>query len=93
MGVEHGGFCVGASWALMAVLFAIGVTNVAWMVVVAALVAIEKLLPRGGAAVRATAVFVLVLGVALALVPGHVPGLTLPGYDEDNYSSRNAATG
>ena len=25
MGVEHGGFCVGSSWALMAVLFAVGV--------------------------------------------------------------------
>src|SRR6185437_6421341 len=44
-GVEHGGFCVGSSWALMAALFALGVMNVAWMVVVAGLVAIEKLLP------------------------------------------------
>lgn len=79
MGLEHGGFCVGASWALMAVLFAVGVMNVAWMVVVAVLVAGEKLLPWGGAAVRATAVFVVVLGVAVALVPGHVPGLTIPG--------------
>ncbi|HEY2602893.1 MAG TPA: DUF2182 domain-containing protein, partial [Thermoleophilaceae bacterium] len=35
MGVEHGGFCIGSSWALMGVLFAIGVMNVAWMVVVA----------------------------------------------------------
>ena len=78
MGVEHGGFCVGASWALMAVLFAVGVMNVAWMVVVAGLVAAEKLLPWGGAAVRATAVLVVVLGVAVALVPGHVPGLTVP---------------
>jgi len=40
-GLEHGGFCVGSSWALMAVLFAIGVMNVIWMVVLAALVLIQ----------------------------------------------------
>ena len=67
MGLEHGGFCVGSSWALMAALFALGVMNVAWMVVVAALVAIEKLLPRVEVAIGATAVFASVLGVAVAL--------------------------
>jgi len=77
-GVEHGGFCVGSSWALMAALFALGVMNVAWMVVVAGLVAIEKLLPWERGAVGATAVLVGVLGVAVALVPGQVPWLTVP---------------
>lgn len=67
MGLEHGGFCVGSSWALMAALFALGVMNVAWMVVVAALVAIEKLLPRAEVAIGATALFASVLGVAVAL--------------------------
>jgi predicted metal-binding membrane protein len=78
-GVEHGGFCVGSSWALMAALFAIGVMNVAWMIVVAALVAIEKLLPWDRVAVMGTMAFVAVLGLAVAFVPGHVPGLTTPG--------------
>jgi predicted metal-binding membrane protein len=79
MGLEHGGFCVGSSWALMAALFALGVMNVAWMIVVAALVAIEKLLPWDGAAIAATAVFIAALGLAVALAPGQVPGLTIPG--------------
>ena len=78
MGLEHGCFCVGSSWALMAVLFAIGIMNVAWMVVVAALVALEKLLPWGGVAVRSTALLIAALGLAVAIVPGHVPGLTIP---------------
>jgi len=78
-GLEHGGFCVGSSWALMAGLFALGVMNVAWMVVVAALVAIEKLLPWHRVAIGATMAFVAVLGVAVALAPGQVPGLTIPG--------------
>lgn len=78
MGLEHGGFCVGSSWALMAALFALGVMNVAWMVVITALVALEKLLPWGRLAVWSTVLLVAALGVAVALAPGHVPGLTIP---------------
>jgi predicted metal-binding membrane protein len=78
MGLEHGGFCVGSSWALMAALFALGVMNVAWMIVVAALVAIEKLLPWDGVAIGVTVVFIAALGLAVALAPGQVPGLTIP---------------
>jgi len=77
-GLEHGVLCVGASWALMAALFAIGVMNIAWMVVVAAVVAIEKLLPRADVAVAGTAVILCALGTALAFAPGWVPGLTVP---------------
>ncbi len=79
MGLEHGGFCLGATWALMAALFAIGVMNVAWMAVVAALVAVEKLLPQRNLAVWATFGFVGLVGVAVAFAPHEVPGLTIPG--------------
>jgi predicted metal-binding membrane protein len=79
MGLEHGGFCVGSSWALMAALFAVGVMNVTWMIVVAALVAIEKLLPWDRVAIGATVVVVAALGVAVAFAPGQVPALTIPG--------------
>jgi predicted metal-binding membrane protein len=79
MGLEHGGFCVGASWALMAALFALGVMNLAWMIVVAALVAIEKLLPWNRVAIGAVVVFIAALGLAVALAPDQVPGLTIPG--------------
>jgi predicted metal-binding membrane protein len=78
MGLKHGGFCVGSSWALMAALFALGVMNVAWMIVVAALVAIEKLLPWDGVAIGATVVLIAALGLAVALAPDQVPGLTIP---------------
>jgi predicted metal-binding membrane protein len=79
MGLEHGRFCVGSSWALMAALFALGVMNVAWMIVVAALVAIEKLLPWEGVAIGATVVFIAALGLTVALAPDQVPSLTIPG--------------
>lgn len=78
-GIEHGGWCVGSSWALMAALFALGVMSVTWMIVVTVLVALEKLLPWGRLAIASTAVFVAALGIAVAVAPAHVPGLTLPG--------------
>jgi predicted metal-binding membrane protein len=77
-GLEHGVFCVGSSGALMAALFAVGVMNVTWMVVIAALVAFEKLLPSARVAVAGTAAFIAVLALAVALVPDHVPALTIP---------------
>jgi predicted metal-binding membrane protein len=79
MGLEHGRVCVGSSWALMATLFALGVMSVGWMVLVAALIAAEKLLPWQTLATRGIAILLAVLGITLAVAPEDVPGLTIPG--------------
>ena len=42
LGVHHGLFCVGCCWALMLVMFAVGVGNLGWMLVLGAVMAIEK---------------------------------------------------
>jgi predicted metal-binding membrane protein len=47
MGLEHGAHCVGCCWALMLLLFAGGVMNLAVIVGLTALVAFEKLAPFG----------------------------------------------
>jgi predicted metal-binding membrane protein len=78
MGGVHGAWCVGCCWALMAALFALGVMSLAWMAFVAALIAVEKLLPWKAVANRGVAVALAVLAVAVAFVPESVPGLTLP---------------
>ena len=77
-GIENGVICIGCCWALMAALFALGVMNVGWMIFVAALIAVEKLLPSARAATLATAALLAILGIAVALVPEDVPGLTIP---------------
>jgi hypothetical protein len=79
MGLIHGGWCVGCCWALMAALFALGVMSLGWMACIAALIAIEKLLPWRVLANRGIAVLLLVLGLGVAFTPESVPGLTLPG--------------
>jgi predicted metal-binding membrane protein len=45
MGVRHGAFCVGCCWAVMALLFVLGVMNLWWIAVVAGVVLIEKVIP------------------------------------------------
>jgi len=52
--------------------------NVTWMIVIAALVALEKLLPSDRVAIAAIAAFILVLGLGVAFAPGQVPALTIP---------------
>jgi predicted metal-binding membrane protein len=77
-GVRHGLYCVGASWALMAVLFALGVMSVLWMVVVAGVIFAEKVLPHDVQIRRVVGAALVALGVWAAISPGSVPGLTEP---------------
>jgi predicted metal-binding membrane protein len=45
MGLEHGAFCAGCCWALMALLFVAGVMNIIWIATLTLLVCLEKVLP------------------------------------------------
>jgi predicted metal-binding membrane protein len=78
MGIEHGAWCVGCCWALMAALFALGVMSVAWMVVIALLIAVEKLLPWRAAATAAVTLTLVALAIGVAASPSSVPALTVP---------------
>jgi predicted metal-binding membrane protein len=82
MGMEHGGWCVGCCWGLMAALFALGVMSIGWMVLIAALIATEKLLPWRVLANRGVALLLIVLGLGVAFAAENVPGLTLPDSPE-----------
>ena len=45
-GVRLGAFCVGCCWALMALLFVLGVMNLTWVLVLAIYVLVEKSMPH-----------------------------------------------
>jgi predicted metal-binding membrane protein len=47
MGLRHGMYCVLCCWALMALLFVLGVMNLAWIALLAAFVLVEKLATSG----------------------------------------------
>jgi predicted metal-binding membrane protein len=78
MGAVHGTWCLGCCWALMAALFALGAMSLAWMVVIAVLIAVEKLIPWRTAATAGVAAVLAALAIGVAASPAHVPGLTVP---------------
>jgi predicted metal-binding membrane protein len=47
LGAHHGVFCIGCCWALMLLMFAVGMGSVGWMLVLACVMAIEKNMPWG----------------------------------------------
>lgn len=67
MGVEHGAWCLGCCWALMALLFVVGVMNLLWVAGIAVFVFAEKLAPGGDWIGRAGGVAMLGLGVWLTV--------------------------
>jgi predicted metal-binding membrane protein len=47
LGIHHGIFCVGCCWALMLLMFGVGVGNIGWMLALGAVMAVEKNMPWG----------------------------------------------
>jgi predicted metal-binding membrane protein len=66
MGVRHGGWCLGCCWALMSVLFAVGVMNLASVAALALFVLLEKTVAAYAWVSRAGGV--LLVGVALLML-------------------------
>ena len=63
MGIAHGAFCIGCCWSLMLVMFGVGMSNVAAMLVLGGLTAVEKNLPRGRRLTRPVGLVLVVLAV------------------------------
>lgn len=73
LGKRHGLSCLGCCWALMILMFAVGIANFLWMAPLALLMAAEKILPRGRLLVRPVGAALLIAGAAVistALIPG-----------------------
>ena len=47
LGVRHGVYCLGCCWALMTLLFVVGIMNVFWIALITIFILAEKLLPFG----------------------------------------------
>jgi predicted metal-binding membrane protein len=69
MGLEHGAYCLGCCWVLMALLFAGGAMNLYWITGLALFVLIEKTLPVGPRIARVASAGAAVWGLALIAGP------------------------
>jgi predicted metal-binding membrane protein len=74
LGLRQGVYCLGCCWAMMLVMFAVGVMNVLWMAALGAVMAIEKLTttPRF---TRAVGIVLIAIGAVFVIssVAGHWP--------------------
>ncbi|HTQ83208.1 MAG TPA: DUF2182 domain-containing protein, partial [Pseudolabrys sp.] len=75
LGLKQGVFCVGCCWAMMLVMFAVGVMNVVWMAGLGIVMAIEKI-GTGRWFTRAVGIALILAGLAFVLseFAGHWPG-------------------
>jgi predicted metal-binding membrane protein len=62
MGIEHGTYCLGCCWALMGVLFVVGVMNLVWVAAIAIFVLVEKVGPAGAFVARAAGLAMVAAG-------------------------------
>ena len=63
LGVRHGLFCLGCCWALMAVVFAVGIMSIVWMAVLAFAILLEQVAARGRDLSRVIGVSLIVWGL------------------------------
>ncbi|HEY9674195.1 MAG TPA: DUF2182 domain-containing protein [Waterburya sp.] len=79
LGTRHGLYCLGCCWALMLVMFTVGVGHFTWMIVLTVVMTLERTWKRGGELVPVIGVAFLVWGVLVLLHPSWLPNL-LGGY-------------
>jgi predicted metal-binding membrane protein len=69
LGIDHGLYCLGCCWALMAVLVAAGGMGLAWVALIALIVLVEKLAPRATWFSRAVGVAFVLGALVVTLRP------------------------
>jgi predicted metal-binding membrane protein len=65
MGIEHGAFCLGCCWILMALLFVGGVMNLLWVAALTVFVLAEKAAPFGRRLGQVSAGLLVLAGAAI----------------------------
>lgn len=67
-GLRHGLYCLGSCWALMLLMFALGGVNLAWMVILGAVMAVERLSRRGKDLTKLVGVVLILAAFVLVIV-------------------------
>ena len=73
MGVLHGVYCLGCCWLLFALLFPLGMMNIAAMASITVLIFAEKTVPWGRAAARIAAGVLVAYGLLVLAAPQLLP--------------------
>ena len=76
MGATHGLFCVGGCWTMFVVLVAVGTMNIGWMLILTALIIVEKIFRHGERVAKLAGVAFFILGAVLLASPGTFTAIT-----------------
>lgn len=68
-GLQHGMFCIGCCWLLMALIWVGGMMNLAWMAALSLLVIVEKTAPRAEWLVKGAGALLIAAGFGLLVAP------------------------
>lgn len=90
MGFEHGLYCLGCCWFLMALLFAAGMMSLLWMAAITAFVLAEKLFPAGQWIARFSGVLMIAFGLYLLVSHPSSPAST--GLDRVTHATSGPST-
>jgi predicted metal-binding membrane protein len=80
-GISHGAYCLGCCWALMTVLFVVGLMNLAWMAVIAVIFLAEKNWRYGVALTKVVGTSLVIFGLAVVAQPALLGSVTTSGGD------------
>jgi predicted metal-binding membrane protein len=69
MGFKHGAYCLGCCWGLMLVLFAVGLMNLVWMVLLTIAIFVEKVFSQGPLISRLIALALVLFGIVTLVMP------------------------
>ena len=77
MGLKHGAYCFGCCWLLFAILFPLGIMDIAAMIAITLLIFAEKSLPTGTLIARLAGTALVGYGAVVIFVPDALPGMTM----------------
>jgi predicted metal-binding membrane protein len=74
MGFSHGAYCLGCCWLLFAILFPLGMMNIAALALLTALIFAEKVLPVGRQVSVIAGIALIAYGALVIVSPSFLPG-------------------
>jgi predicted metal-binding membrane protein len=84
-GVSHGAYCLGCCWALMTVLFVVGLMNLAWMATIAVVFLAEKNWKYGRGLINVAGTALVLFGLAVVVHPALLATVTASGTDSGSH--------
>ncbi len=65
MGISNGNYCVTCCWALMSLLFVVGIMNIIWIAIIAVFILAEKLVITNRQISRLSGIFIILWGIGI----------------------------